>query len=275
MNPKASPNPMSETNDAARTGFPFDTNAAYEAVEAVVRARRTVKVLAEPPAQLANAARFYDEGSTDDSSSPKKQRLQKPVVSEHRDAIRRILRVANWAPFHFPRNVDGLAEPWRAHLLWPEATRRAARYLRDTLGCNTKEPQLLDATHACVLVTWLPELGPHAKPLNREVREKLAARDEEHLAATATFVQNLLLLLTARGFGTYWSSGGQLRSSEMFEYLGIPKTPTQRLLAAVFIETDQGGRFTTDLGGQRRVPGKHRDRRDVDHHRWLREVADR
>ncbi|MEM7577089.1 MAG: nitroreductase family protein [Planctomycetota bacterium] len=263
---------MPKTIDGARTDFPFDTNAGYEAVEAVVRARRTVKVLAESPGELADASRFDDKDSTHESSSPTKPHLKKPVVAEHRDAIRRSLRAANWAPFHFPRNVDGLAEPWRAHLLWPETTQRAARYLRDTLGCKTKEPQLLDAADACVLVTWLPELGAHAMPINREIREKLAGRDEEHLAATAAFVQNLLLLLTAGGFGTYWSSGGQLRSPEMFEHLGMTNTPPQKLLAAVFIETDAG---TTDPGGRRRVPGKHRDCRDVDRHRWLREVTNR
>lgn len=257
----------------ARTGV--DTDAAYAAVEAVVRTRRTVKVLAHPPDAPSESSRSLVAGSTRDASSAADHGLTNPSVSGYRDAICRSLQTANWAPFHFPRNVDGLAEPWRAHLLWPETTHRAARYLRKTLGCRTKEPQLLDATDACVLVTWLPELGPHATPTNLEVRQKLAARDEEHLAATAAFVQNLLLLLTARGFGTYWSSGGQLRSPEMFEHLGIIDTPPQRLLAAVFIDADPRSHPPTDPGGRWRVPGKHRDRRDVDRHGWLREVTDR
>lgn len=46
-------------------------------------------------------------------------------------------------------------------------------------------------------------------------------------------VQNLLLALTAKGMGNYWSSGGKLRGSEVFDYLGV--LLSERLLAAVFI----------------------------------------
>ena len=47
-------------------------------------------------------------------------------------------------------------------------------------------------------------------------------------------VQNLLLALTAKGMGNYWSSGGKLRERAAFNYLSIPQL--ERLLAAVFVE---------------------------------------
>ena len=90
----------------------------------------------------------------------------------------------------------------------------------------------------------------------------LRERDEEHLAAASAMVQNLLLLLTARGMGTYWSSGGKLRAPEMFDYLSIPQH--ERLLAGVFVEFPEA----MDAPHQR-IPGKLRDRRGDG---WIREV---
>ena len=76
-------------------------------------------------------------------------------------------------------------------------------------------------------------------------------------------VQNLLLMLTAHGMGTYWSSGGRLRKPEMFDYLGIPSN--ERFLAGLFIEYPEMMDDTKE-----RKPGSHRDKRSGD---WVREVV--
>ena len=76
-------------------------------------------------------------------------------------------------------------------------------------------------------------------------------------------VQNLLLLLTAHGMGTYWSSGGSFKGSEMYTYLGIPET--ERLLAALFIEYPEMMDDSKD-----RKPGSQRDNRSEN---WIREVS--
>ncbi len=87
-------------------------------------------------------------------------------------------------------------------------------------------------------------------------------RDEEHLAAASAMVQNLLLILTAHGMGTYWSSGGRLRKPEVFEWLGIPVA--ERFLAGVFIE------YPEMMGqAKERKPGSHRDKRSL---AWIRHV---
>ncbi len=75
-------------------------------------------------------------------------------------------------------------------------------------------------------------------------------------------VQNFLLLLTSRGLGTYWSSGGAFGNPEMFRYLGIPAEET--LLAAVFVE--HPGALS---GAEARKPGAHRERRSGS---WIRVV---
>ena len=87
---------------------------------------------------------------------------------------------------------------------------------------------MLAACGALVLVNWLPQFDAEL------VREKQQQINEEHLAATAAAVQNLLLSLTANNLRTYWSSGGFFRSPLMFEKLGIPAH--EKLLAAVFVD---------------------------------------
>jgi len=211
-------------------------------VEQVIRARRTEKVLS----QLEDA---------------------KPIPADV-EALRRpqvlgAIRAAGWAPFHFARTTE-VAEPWRAHVLWQGRAIEAAHHLRDELGVTSKEPLLLAGCSAAVLVTWLPEFdGPSTKSRSAAVLEEQRTRDEEHLAAAAAMVQNLLLMLTAHGMGTYWSSGGRLRKPEMFDYLGIP--PEERFLAGLFIEYPE-----MMAGPKERKPGSHRDKRSD---AWLREVT--
>ena len=89
-------------------------------------------------------------------------------------------------------------------------------------------------------------------------------KDEELIAATGAMVQNLLLLLTAHGMGTYWSSGGQLGSAKFLGTIGAGDN--EKLLAAVFVEYPE-----TLNDDKPRKPGKLRDRRSDG---WIREVAD-
>jgi hypothetical protein len=116
---------------------------------------------------------------------------------------------------------------------------------------------MLSACGALIIVNWLPQN-------DLEESEKVRQVNEEHLAATAAAIQNLLLLLTAQRLGTYWSSGGQLRSREMFDRLGI--SHDERMLAAVFVEFPETMGLDMD-----RLPGKQRTKRSSVE-KWLREI---
>ena len=175
--------------------------------------------------------------------------------------IRDAISVAGWAPFHYDRKADGIAEPWRMHWLKCEACRKLAAEFEtivDEIKPGNKIPRMLDACSSMVLVTWIPQE-------HFENPAKLEKVNEEHLAAASAAVQNLLLALQARGFGTYWSSGGQLRDKSVFAKLNID--PSQKLLAAVFIDSE----FFTNDQNVDRISGSQRVKRSPDQE-WLRSV---
>lgn len=214
-----------------------------ETVETIIRTRKTEKVLCDIEAHRPVPA---------------------DIAERNREIVLDAIKTAGWAPFDYPRKVDDLAEPWRAHVLWHEQAKQAAIYLRDELNVTSKEPRLAAACSALVIVTWLPECSAADVQQDAKVeRETLLARDEEHLAAASAMVQNLLLMLTAHGMGNYWSSGGKLKGPEMFNYLGIPEQ--ERLLAAVFVEYPE----MKDDSKERKPGSLRNDRSD----QWIREVT--
>ena len=215
-------------------------DSTYDTLQSVIKTRQTMKVLAklDTPVDI----------------SPE-------ICAKNRPLVLAAIRVAGWAPFHYARNLDSIAEPWRFHVLWHPACRKIASDFLTRFPDskpNNKLPAMLSACGALVIVNWLPQ------PELAESREQARQVNEEHLAATAAAVQNLLLLLTAQNMGTYWSSGGQLRTPEMFARLGIRHD--ERMLAAVFVEFPE-----SSDGPAERLPGKHRSNRS-DAEKWMRVV---
>ena len=185
-------------------------------------------------------------------------RFSSDVLKRNDQLVITAIANAGWAPFHYDRNVNNTPEPWRAYLLEAATCRTIAGNFLDWFDDakpNNKLAPMLAACGSVVLVTWIPQFRSLVPQVTGDLEfENQTNVDDEHLAATAAMVQNLLLLLTAEGLGTYWSSGGQLGSREMFRRLEIDCS--EKLLAAVFVEYP---------GGQgpikERIPGKLRDRR--------------
>jgi len=227
---------MAEKWKATQTMNSQQTQA--EILESIIRARKTDKITCE----IEDRRPVPDE----------RQKHGKATVLHS-------LEVAGWAPFHYPSNDKNIHEPWRAYVLWDDEVSQLLREL--TNEHRFKQSKLQKLTAACsalVLVTWIPEQRAEIKEENRN---KI---NEENLAAAAAMVQNFLLMLTAHGMSNYWSSGGDLGKSDVFEILGIPKQ--QRLIAAVFIEYNDMKNLQPH---KTCAPGKHRDKRSTN---WIQQT---
>ena len=206
-------------------------------IDDVIRCRVTTKVLAEEPLPL-----------TDISVS-----------------LQGLLELAGMAPFH--RACDDIhrqkelcaIEPWRFHILDCEQCRSLSNQLpKENAG---KIPSMLSAADALLLVTWLP--NPPSAPLKDGHLFEASLGNMEHIAAASAAIQNLLLAATARGISNYWSSGGVLRGTEVFQLLEIPVA--EILLGAIFL-------FPSEASPAQRVGSKLRDKRCVPSS-WSRSVV--
>ena len=206
----------------------------FQMVTRVVQQRRTFKVMGnvDTPVQI-------DPGNAE----------------KNRDIVLESVKAADCAPFHYDRQSDSVPQPWRVNILWHQSCQEvAANFYQwfDDVKPGNKLPAMLSACGACVLVSWLPQfsnsVSEDANPLAIATAKQIQI-DQEHLAAAAAYVQNLMLLLTAANMGTYWSSGGQFRTTEMMERLSMASP--QQLLAAVFVEFPE-----TNSNDIQRVPGK-------------------
>ena len=82
------------------------------------------------------------------------------AATQNRQLVLDSLRIAGWAPFHYDRAVDELAEPWRAYVLWHQDCQKIAPEvsgLFTDLKPTSKIVQMMYGCGALVLVTWLPQ----------------------------------------------------------------------------------------------------------------------
>ena len=206
------------------------------AIDSVIQSRKTLKVLGDLDAPIDIADDFN-------------QRID--------DAI----KVANWAPFHYPANtvhrqgaMDSLV-PWRFYALSQDVCLELGHCLTQSARSKvTKEEKIVRMLSACgglVMVTWLPDpLVSDIDQSEKKRRVQQTVRDE-HIAAAGAATQNLLLAAEAREMQTYWSSGGILQSESCFNLCGIPDN--QKLMGAIFMFPQQHQMET--------VSGKLRDKR--------------
>lgn len=164
-----------------------------------------------------------------------------PCPEQSPETISAILQAARWAPFHKPaakeyrEGEQGGIEPWRCYVLDAKQCRELRQRLLDA-GDTTKIPKMLAVADYLIQVTWLPE--PKGEVANSLFDASI--QNMEHIAAASAAIQNMLLAATAREIPNYWSSGGKLRSPEVFEMLGISEE--EILLGSVLL-------FPKDLAG--------------------------
>lgn len=213
----------------------------FELLSALIRERKTTKVFGLPEQPV---------------------RLSSDVALRFDQQVRAATAAAGPAPFHFARNIEGVAEPWRATTLWWETCRTLAAELPGLcpdLKPGNKLPAMLSACGAVVLVHWLPATADEiAEPGKRE------ETNFEHLAAASAYVQNLLLLLTAAGLESYWASANLLDTGAVKQRLDIPLG--WKLLAAIMV-----GYPLTETAALERAGGGNRAKRSPPE-AWSREL---
>ncbi len=181
--------------------------------------------------------------------------------------IPQLLELAGLAPFHracdeSQRRGAGMTgiEPWRFHVLDARQCRRLR--LAIPLENAGKIPAMLAAADQLVMATWLPNPPADSTGGQSDQLFEPTVGNMEHIAAASAAIQNLLLAATAKGIDSYWSSGGVLRTNEVFGLLGIPTS--QILLGAIFL-------FPAERPGAEVVGSKLRDRRSPVAS-WIRQV---
>ncbi len=137
-----------------------------------------------------------------------KQLTGAPVA---RHDLEELLELACWAPNH------RLTEPWRFHVV--EATRVPA-FAQAVVGAIGEDaPDALKAKRG-KLAAQLAKLGAFVAVTRARAADP--ATDREDYAACACAAQNILLGATARGIGTYWSTGAVWDLPPVRAFLGIP-----------------------------------------------------
>lgn len=202
------------------------------ALKSIIAARHTLKVLADPEHPWAVPA------------------------PEVRTQVAALLEAANCAPFHFPADKSHRAGalsspvPWRFHALDGENCRRVLERLKANEIESGNIAKMLAAADAVVVVTWLPD--PEEPPL--EIQQYAPTqRNMEHVAAASAATQNLLLLATAAGWNSYWSSGGVFRTEQLYQWMAI--APGEVLLGAVFLFPADTQSAATKAGANRDTQG--------------------
>ncbi len=195
-----------------------------------------------------------------DISSPVNNQIAPEVIDGMLEAC------AN-APFHYAcdrlhRETLVSSVPWRAYKLNASSCNGLMSFLNDE-GDKTKVPNMLAAADYLIQVTWLPDEGTI---LNRNAGKDEPAfvgtlRNMEHVAAASAFIQSLLIAGEEQGYMTYWSSGGALKSEQVFDYLEIPHS--EILMGSVFF-------FSRDEQHPEIKPGSMKDARGLveDWSRW-------
>ena len=168
----------------------------------MIRTRRTLKVLADPNVPLA---------------------IDADARSENDAYVLHALKTAGWAPFHYDRGEDGLVETLAsARAVAIPVSQDCRAFAALDRRCIARKatgdvfPLVAQQSSSIGSPSFRQEPNPKAEQINT---------DDEHLAATAAMVQNFLLMLTARGMGSYWSSGGQMRSPDVFFPTGNSAEP--------------------------------------------------
>lgn len=204
----------------------------------------------------------------------KNRKTQKVLANEpwglHEDeeglhkTINELLDLAAFAPFHkkCDETHSSKAElnsclPWRFYVLDSSNCRLLFDYIKREAIKAGKISNMLAAADALLICTWLPDSIKNSGE-NEETTYEGNIKNMEHIAAASAAIQNVLIGATARNIPNYWSSGGQLRMSQLRNHLNI--SLKEIVLGAVFLFPENLDRPDTIVKpGQLREQGKEKN----------------
>lgn len=143
-----------------------------------------------------------------------------------RAAIERMLEAAVWAPNHH------LTQPWEFVVLGDEAKRRFAEIRRDFRGTLFKNPAAPEVQPALGKVYADTVAIPVIIVITTTAPADPELRDDDY-AATMCAIQNMLLVATGLGLGTYLRTGGLIRFAPLREFLAVPDD--RRIAAILYV----------------------------------------
>ncbi len=156
-----------------------------------------------------------------------------------KDIIKQLLKAANWAPTH------KRTEPWRFKVLQGESKERLGLFL------SKKYKEVADKFSEFKYIKLkekpVKSAAVIAICMQRDPMESLP--EWEEIAATAMAVQNMWLLATELGLGSYWNSPGLIKY--MGEFFDLNEG--ERCLGFFYL-----GNY--DLSSPERIPGDIEDK---------------
>lgn len=163
-----------------------------------------------------------------------------PVPQE---IIERMLEAAVWAPNH------RMTEPWRFFVLAGEGKRRFAEIRRRLRAAGFADPSAPEAVRALDRLTE----DTLATPAVIAVTARQAGDEEQReddAAATFMAMQNIMLVATEAGVGTYLRTGAILRDPALRELLSLEED--RRILGVIFVG------YPAEIPQKRRAPAQER-----------------
>ena len=131
----------------------------------------------------------------------------------HKEIVEKMLNAAKWAPTH------GMTQPWKFHVFMEEGIKKLAEFQSDLYKEITPPSKFNAQKHKKMKERPLLASAIIAICMKRQESGKIP--EVEEVEAVACAVQNMSLLATAYGLGTYWGSGGVTYSNQMRGFLQL------------------------------------------------------
>lgn len=148
----------------------------------------------------------------------------------HREQLELLLEAANWAPTH------GHTEPWRFKVFSDQGLKNLMEELAEIYKEITPEEKFLESKYKRFSARAEKSSFVIAIVMKRTENSKIPEMDE--IMAVAASVQNLMLLASAYGIGTFWATGGMAYSERIKQYLHLDEK--DRCLGFIYVGYPEG-----------------------------------